>query len=148
MYKYGNLQSPSALYPLCPEAKIVVSHPSDESIIRLPIPAIIDTGAVMTVVPGEIIQELARISPLYPFGKKSFRMANDQSGELLTYLIYLRVIDTTNQIDFQGEIEVVSIPSKEYAAIGRDILNQNKVVFNAPRQKWGFNCDEEDCALS
>ena len=108
MYKYGNLQSPSGLYPLCPEAKIVVSHPSDESIIRLPIPAIIDTGAVMTVVPGKIIQELARISPLYPFGKKSFRMANDQSGELLTYLIYLRVIDTTNQIDFQGEIEVRS----------------------------------------
>lgn len=150
MYRYGNLQyrnpqSPTGL-PLCPEAKIVLSHPSDKSIVSIPVPAIIDTGAVMTVVPEEIIQNLRPL--LKPLETRSFRMANNQSGELLVYLLYIRVIDTEGNTDFQDDIKVVSVPGKEYAAIGRDILNKHKAVFNAPRQIWGFNCNEQNCTFS
>ena len=37
------------------------------------------------------------------------------------------------------EVEVFTI-SRDYGIIGRDIINQYKIVLDAPEKKWGIDC--------
>lgn len=159
MYRYGTLQS--SICP-SPQADILVFHPSRQSFC-VPVAAIIDTGAVMTILPEQIIRDLATISRL-GIDPVETRQGTTVTDELFPIPVYqlrltviatpnLEVIDTTEDVNITEDIsflniKVGSIRGKRYAIIGRDILNEKKLVLNAPQNIWGFNCHGPDCGFS
>ncbi len=126
MFKYGNLQSPNIP---APQASIKLSNPLEPS-QSCQVDAIVDTGALMTCIPELEIKQLGK-SLTYSTIK-----VREPNGNILsrkTYFIDILIADYEHK-----NIEVIAI-SKKYALIGRDILNQHKVILDAPNQRWSLN---------
>jgi hypothetical protein len=158
MYQFGNLQSEEYA---CPEVSIVIYNPLDDyegDTQGETVNAIVDTGAEMTVVPQSTINALRRRS-INEFETYPIIMENTDGSrrECEAYRLCVRLIESEEsesngqenlQINFiEREIEIVSLPDKEYALIGRDFLDLYKVVFNFKNRLWGF-CDETNCQIS
>ena len=126
MFSYGSLQTSTSL---APETSIQLSNPVNSS-QSCQVDAIVDTGAVMTCVPESAIKKLGG-SLLY-----SLITVRDVTGNIQEKKTY--IIDITIANYEYKNIEVIPIP-KESARIGRDILNQHKVILDAPNQKWSLN---------
>ena len=141
MYKFGNLQSEDSA---CPEVSIVIYNPldADESDTRgETVNAIVDTGAEMTVVPESTINALEKRSiNKFDFDRIIMENTDGSTVNCEVYRLCVKLIES----DLDREIQVISLPDKEYALIGRDFLDIYKVVFNFQNQSWGF-CDETSC---
>jgi len=110
-----------------PIALINVLNPSG-STNRVKVRAILDIAAGITLIPQSIIDELGSlqytvISVRSPFDNKT-----------LSTKLYSIIIEVGEQVH---EVEVVGIP-RGYAMIGRDILNQYKIIFNGPEETWSI----------
>ncbi len=127
MFDYSRLQNSRCLGPEC---SIQVENPSEPS-RSCKVRAIVDTGAVMTLVPKSELEQLGNVKD---YGRVYVRDANDNVERKKTYLINIRIAD----YEFSS-IEVVVSP-KPYALIGRDILNQHKVMLNAPELIGRLDC--------
>jgi len=127
---YEKIQDP--LSRPSPIARIEVSSPYDSTNRSKDIKAILDTGAGITVIPESIIEKLEKLKEL-PHRPVRVRSHLDKNNT--SYRILYRVI-----IEFYGqenEIEVLAIP-RDYAIIGRDILNQYKITLNGPEETWSI----------
>ena len=132
MFNYGSLQTTN---PLTPQASIQLHNPSNNS-QNCEANAIVDTGAVMTCIPEAEIKKLGRA---LRYSTIQMRDANGNVQVRKTYWISIRIAEHEYE-----ELEVIAI-TKKYALIGRDILNQHKLVLNAPKKKWGLGCNESIC---
>ena len=128
MFIYGSLQTQTRLSP---QTTIQVHDPLNNS-QHCEANAIVDTGAVMTCIPESEIKKLG----INRSGAYRIRLVRDANGNIQERKTYFINISIANY-EYKG-IEVISI-SKKYALIGRDILNQHKVVLDAPIQRWGLN---------
>ena len=136
MFSYGHLQSRTR--PI-PQTSIQVHNPLNNSQnSNAEAEAIVDTGAVMTCIPESIIRQLGS-SLLY--STISIKDVNGNLQPRTTCWIDI-IID-----DYEYEnLEVIAIP-KQFAIIGRDILNTHVVVLNALRG-WGFICNNPNCSVT
>jgi hypothetical protein len=130
-----------------PITNIDVFNPSSEQHCKENLEVIADTGAGITSLPQKVIDALGplqytTINVRSPFDR------NRQTAMGL-YLVCLRI---ENGITHQ--IRVLGIPRK-YGILGRDILNNYKIVLDAPNGRWGFNCcwplartgDSDNCII-
>jgi gag-polyprotein putative aspartyl protease len=128
MFSYNNLQNESCLGP---GTTIKLCNPSNDK-RNCRVQAIVDTGAVMTIIPQSNFRQLGDLLEYSEVGVK------DVNGNIVirpTYIISI-TIDEDNEF---SDIEAIVMP-KSYAIIGRDILNQCKVVLDAPLGQWRLNC--------
>lgn len=129
---YGNNQN-----PICPspDAFIRLINPSNPSKFA-GTKAIVDSGAVMTCIPESIFSKLGKLQ----YSNANVRDVNNIVISRKTYIVNIQL-----ENKFFSNIEVIVI-SKDYALIGRDILNQKKVTLNAPESIWIYDCNG-DCPL-
>ena len=114
---------------LAPVIDFIAHSPANTSLTSQ-VRALVDTGATITCVPEKVIADLGRrnlwatrIKVSGAFGPKLGREA---------YLIDIRLANC-----YFHKIEVVVLPSgKDYAIVGRDILNRYRIIFDGPRQSW------------
>ena len=134
MFSYGNLQTPNS--PI-PQTSIQLHNPLNDS-QNYNADAVVDTGAVMTCIPESIITQLG--SSL-AYSTIQVKDVNGNFQTRKTYLIDI-IID-----DYEYEdLEVIAMP-KQFAVIGRDILNAHVIVLNALRG-WGFICNNPNCSVT
>lgn len=140
MFAYDASSEPTI--PKLPTLKVHLTHPRTQS-ERTEIEAIVDTGADQSCIPERLFGQLR----LNHYTEQRVRDFNGQIITLRRARINLMIecdIDT-----WHPDIEVLLIEGDE-AIIGRDILNQYKLVLNAPLNKWGIDCSctEGGCVLS
>jgi predicted aspartyl protease len=112
-----------------PIALIEVLNPSSSMDGRENVKAILDTGAGITAIPQSIIHGLGglfytTINVRLPLG----------INKITSTKLYSVIIE------FGGKSHVVQVLgiSKDYAIIGRDILNEYKIFLDAPNEVWSI----------
>lgn len=131
MFPYGKLQSINCIGPECELTIINPYNPYKKTSLR----AIVDSGAVVTAIPKEIIKDLGNI---VSDQKVYMKNADGSLRKVNTYHVKLQIGD-----EILTE-RVIAIPNKTYALIGRDILNKYKVVLDAvckPTSEWRLGCN-------
>lgn len=123
MFKYGTVQSKLRQAPQIE----ITAKSSLRGRAAAAVEAIVDTGAVMTCLPARVIRKLGGDRLGYSYRQVGGALG---TGRVKSYFINLKVADC----DFP-DIEVLAL-NKEYAIIGRDILNRYKVTLDAPNLKW------------
>jgi predicted aspartyl protease len=126
-YHYERIQD-SVSNP-SPIALIEVLNPNSSENRVKNVKAILDTGAGITSIPESIIEKLGALN----YTVIRIRSPLDRNNILSRKLC--RVI-----IEFDGqenEVEVLDI-QKDYAIIGRDILNKYKIILDAPNEVWSI----------
>ena len=113
---------------------------------------IIDTGSGKTFIPEEIKTKLGNL----PKSAKQLIIKNPNKigSPQITYsfLINLELDDDIEQK--QHKVEVLFTP-RRYGILGRDILNQYKIILDSPKEQWAFKCrwdsgikcDDKSCIL-
>jgi hypothetical protein len=127
---YGNLQTRDCIGPQC---SLTVYNPNLPA-KKADIDAILDSGAAKTCLPKAAIQELGNLVKGDPI---LLRDANGNRLERDTYYVTIVMLSHA-----PIKIEVISIPGRTYALIGRDILNEHKVMLNANLRRWVLNCGQ------
>jgi predicted aspartyl protease len=127
-YRLEFLISPQS-EPHWTETYIEIYKPSNSSQSQQ-LKAIPDTGAVITCIPESAISNLGGLT----YSIKKFRDLSGNIKELKTYYVNLKISEHYFQ-----DIEVLAIPGKEYALIGRDILNKQKILFNELQGTWSIS---------
>jgi hypothetical protein len=127
MFEYGTLQSKKAPGP---QIYVEARSPVDES-LRAEVDAIIDTGAAITCLPLRVIRQLnpddldyRKVTVRGPVGWTESRKA---------YIVHLKIL----RCEFR-DLEVVGL-DRDYALIGRDILNGYAITVDGPTQRWSVN---------
>lgn len=128
--RYGNIQG-STDKPR-PKAYLKVVNPSSSSRYGEveAIEAIVDSGATMTCIPESII---ARVGYL-EYSHQKVRDANNNVVLRKSYILNITIGNYTF-----NDLEVIGF-SKSYALLGCDILNQSKIMLDAPNNRWIYNC--------
>jgi hypothetical protein len=138
---HGTLSEP------IPITWINVFNPSDDSKVER-VKVIVDTGAGVTCLPQDVIEKLGDL----------FYTEVDVTSPIDSDKRKLKLCVVSLRLPAQSEpfrdIKVLEIPSN-YGIIGRDILNQYRIVLDAPSEQWGFKCrwidgetcDGENCIL-
>ncbi|GBF80319.1 hypothetical protein [Aphanothece sacrum] len=136
MFKYGTLQHRSILSPQAFLEIANLTNPENKVIV----PAVVDSGATITCIPESIIAKLGcRAVAVQIIRTTGF---SSSMSERMLYVIRAKITDTTidSSLAFgYHEIRVFAIQQLKYALIGRDILNQFKVVLNAPQHNWSLH---------
>ncbi|OUL17876.1 retroviral-like aspartic protease family protein [Nostoc sp. 106C] len=135
MFEYGNLQTNTCIGPQC---TILLCNPSNIE-QNISIDAIVDSGAVRTCIP---VSKLKRLGNLVQGNTVSMRDANGGYQTREAYFVDIKIGN-----DLFENIQIIKIPDKEppknnYAIIGRDVLNEKKVMLNAHDGKWRLNCGQ------
>jgi hypothetical protein len=130
MIKYGMLQNDKVPGP---QSLIQIYNPSHAS-TELYISATIDSGAVATCIPEECVRDLGNLVRMPPVNIKT--SYGSLSAEV--YIIGLRFPEFEASFP---DLRVISIPNIRYAIIGRDILNQYKVVMDGPSSIFRLSCN-------
>jgi predicted aspartyl protease len=118
--------------PPRPECEIFVSNTRQKEKVET-VKSIADTGADMTIIPNNVISSLGNLTQ----GEDVIsRGVNGVEVRRRTYLVNITIGDQY----FENHL-VAGFP-KQYALIGRDILNQNKALFDANGNIWRLNCSE------
>lgn len=112
-----------------PIARIEVSNPYDSKNKLKNVKAILETGAGVTSIPESIIKELGSLQ----YTTISVRSPLDRN-RIISKRLYSVIIELDGQ---ENEVEVLTIP-RDYAIIGRDILNQYKIILNGPEETWSI----------
>ncbi len=127
VFHYNHSQAPDR-----PECSLDIVNPMESEKLVKKVLAFPDTGADMTMIPQECIPNLGNLIRGQPI---QFRGVNG-IRTLQTYIVDIRISGYTFP-----SLEVVAIP-KNHVLIGRDILNENKAVFDANQDFWILNCGE------
>lgn len=125
MYKYKAEGKDS---PPIPKIKINIQSPKNPKMCKS-ISAVIDTGADQTCVPTHVIDQIGNLD--YSYIK--VRGAIGKTEKMKKCIIDLS-LSTCEYKDH----EVIEI-NREYAIIGRDILNDYTLVLDGPNNKWSVN---------
>jgi predicted aspartyl protease len=124
---YERIQDP--LSSPSPIARIEVLNPNSSEKRVENVKAILDTGVGITVIPESIIEILGALD--YTVIRiRSTLDTNDISSRKL----YRVIIEFDGQ---ENEVKVLAIP-RDYAIIGRDILNKYKITLNGPEETWSI----------
>ena len=122
MPKYGNLQS--RMMP-GPEAQLEVAVSYCESEQRL-VRSILDTGASISCVPEEVILSSSEYAV---YDVRTFQGIHNK--------VQLRVYDVLVKLEGGEEVQLkVAGVKKDYAIVGRDILNRHRLDLNGPNGIW------------
>jgi len=109
-----------------------VFAPTDKELVSRS-KALIDTGATITCVPESVIAELGRENLVAT--KKNVEGAfggRQTQTEREAYVLNIKLDKC-----YFHDIEVVVLPpDKDYALIGRDILNDFSITFDGPNSSW------------
>jgi predicted aspartyl protease len=128
VYKYERLKRSNQS---APTIEIVAFAPSDKS-LTAKAKAIIDTGATITCVPISVIEAIGHQN-LNATSKKVVGAFRSRRAivERESYTLNLRLGNC-----YFENIEVVVLHEIEYGLIGRDILNDFRIIFDGPRDAW------------
>jgi predicted aspartyl protease len=95
--------------------------------------ALIDTGASITCVPQTLINQIGRAKLVATVKKVRGAFGDHKTNtERESYVLDIRL----DKCHFRGIEVVVLSPDREYALIGRDILNGYSVTFDGPNSLW------------
>ena len=116
-----------------PITLIKVLNPSSSMDGRENVKAILDTGAGITAIPQSIILRLGglfytTINVRLPLG----------INKITSTKLYSVIIEFGEKLH---EVRVIAIP-KDYAIIGRDILNQYKIILDASNEVWSIESSQ------
>ncbi len=128
VFSYGYIQNKEFAGP---ETSLKVLNPSDSS-KTVTVAAVVDSAAVMTCIPESQVQQLGNLN----YSSIQIRDLNNTIAEKRTYIIDIEL----NNHRFSN-VEVIAI-SKDYALIGRDILNKFKIILDAPNLQWSIEKPE------
>ncbi len=109
--------------PPAPFVHVSIRRPLEGS-DEVTVPAQIDTGADLSVIPGRLVEEL-HLVPLDSVSALGF------GGHLLslsTYLVELQIRETA-----PVTVKVIASPDEPYVLLGRDILNQFSILLDGPK---------------
>jgi hypothetical protein len=109
-----------------PIALIEVLNPSS-STDRVIVKAILDMGTGITAIPQSIIHRLGGLF----YTTIDVRLPLE-INKIISKELYSVIIEFGEKLH---EVKVLAIP-KNYAIIGRDILNQHKIILDAPNEVW------------
>ena len=129
VFSYGYIQNKEFAGP---ETSLKVLNPSDSS-KTVTVAAVVDSAAAMTCIPESHVQQLGNLN--YSFIQ--IRDLNNTIAEKRTYIINIEL----NNYRFNN-VQVIAI-AKDYALIGRDILNQFKSILDAPNLQWSLEKPEK-----
>jgi len=119
-------------FPPCPCINVSIESLFGTSISG--VKAILDTGASRTVVPTDILD----ILNLTSFPARRIRVRDYNNCETWRYIYYVNILHP--EFTYRG-IEVIGIDSGTTMLIGRDIINQWRLLLDGPRQI--FNIERE-----
>jgi hypothetical protein len=124
-----------------PITTIDVFNPSSNKKAK-DVTVILDTGAGITCLPESVIAELGGLD--YTLMNLRSPLEKNKVISKKLYSVRLELGGTIH------DIKAIGI-SKDYGIIGRDILNDHKIVLNAPARlkEWWMNCSckEGGCVL-
>ncbi|OCQ97927.1 hypothetical protein BCD67_01995 [Oscillatoriales cyanobacterium USR001] len=126
MFRYGHFQN---RWTPGPQAIIQIYSPQDPS-LSAKVNAIVDSGAVLTAIPQWTIEEIDDGNLEYTW--ITVKGAIGIGERRKTYIINLRLGNY-----YFPDLEVVAL-DKECALIGRDILNEYRVILDAPKGRWSI----------
>jgi gag-polyprotein putative aspartyl protease len=134
MYNYQRLKRNNLPAPVIDLTAFV---PGDNSLASTA-KAIVDTGASVTCVPVSVIDDLGRgnLVSLNPVGVKGALNNRRSTSYRETYIIDIMLGNC-----YFEKIKVVVLHGMDYALIGRDILNNYKITFDAPNDSWKVAAD-------
>ena len=125
-YRYTNI------HPQFPAPLVHVSlrPPTGGGIELQDLPAQIDTAADRTVIPAKTIRQL----PLIPLDRLTIGGLGGTFVDLPSYLVTLEV-----RMLRPLTLEVVAIEDEPWVLLGRDVLNQFRVLLDGPQQDLGIH---------
>lgn len=129
-HSYGQIQDPYSMPS--PFTHIDVFNPSSDTHCHKNLKVIADTGAGITSLPENVIRTLGHLQ--YTTINVRSPVDRNRQTAMVLYSVCLRI-----ENGITHEIRVLGIPRK-YGILGRDILNNYKIVLDAPNGRWGFNC--------
>jgi predicted aspartyl protease len=127
MFKYGTIHD-------IPAPQISIKVFSTNNRFNSETDAIADTGAAMTCIPKKVIDKIGEDKLRYKI--LTVRGAVGHASQMKSYIVHLRI----GKCDFKN-MEVIGF-DREYALIGRDILNRYQITFDGPNLLWEVN---EEC---
>ena len=98
----------------CPETGLTVTD----------LPSLIDTAADRSVIPGRLVEDLG----LVPLDELPVCGFGGDSRLVLTYFVELAIRDLPPHL-----VEVLAHPDEPYILLGRDIMNQHRIILDGPR---------------
>ena len=133
MYKYRKLTAMTYPAPVIDLIAIVPDRPA----LMAQSQGLLDTGANITCVPKSIIDELKT--------RTKALIANNVTrvkGAIGTEKREVYVLDLRLGNCYFPNVHVLALPGMDYALIGRDILNDYMMTFDAPNNSWSIaaNC--------
>ena len=118
-YRYNEQLTPAA-----PFVRVSVSPPIGHD-VGLEVPAQVDTGADFTVIPLTVIESLG----LEPLGEVPIFGVGGHLAVIASYLVQIRIHDLP-----ATEIKALASPDEPYVLLGRDVLNNHRIVFDGPNR--------------
>jgi hypothetical protein len=123
-----------------PQCPIVVISPASPD-LNIPITAILDTGAALTVLPKSIKSSLD--PKLEYVSDVKYRGIDGRESLTSKYIVN---INMCNHIFHDVEVIFIFMGDFTDALIGRNLLENHKLVLNWRAKSWQMNCNNcEDC---
>lgn len=116
-------ESPPAPYVLVTVARL------DGTIVLADLPAKVDSGAAQTIVPTPIVERLA----LEAAAQRDFEGLGGVRVTLSMFRLYLTIRGCSTL-----ELNVAGSDGEPYILLGRDVLNQFRIVLDGPNGKLQF----------
>ena len=103
-----------------------MANPQDAA-ARFSVPALIDSGADQTCIPGDKCRALGPVVKARPI-----RVIGPTSSKRLVACDVDLLVGGT----LFASLEVIVLEHLQYALIGRDILNRYKLILDGPNLEW------------
>ena len=123
-FQYGKLPHTNVVIP---KLIVHVRSPQQESLTRQ-VPAVIDTGADRTCIPLSVFARLGELN--FEYGEVGVQGAVGIIERKPTFVVHLKFAGC----DFL-DLEVIAL-EEEFALIGRDLLNQHKIILDGPKSQF------------
>jgi predicted aspartyl protease len=110
------------LTPPAPFVHVTV-RPPERGIAVSDLPALVDTAADITVIPARVAEELQ----LIPLDEVPIGGFDGRVSWVSTFLVQLELRQSTPKV-----IRVVASRDEPYVLLGRDVLNDHRVILDGP----------------
>ncbi len=112
--------------PPAPIAMVTVRKPDSGATVSN-VPMLIDTGADVSLVPRTVVEQLGISTTDTPYELLAFDGSLSSSSAVQAEIIFLRRT-------FRGQFLIIDQP---IGVLGRNVLNDLRLVFDGPRLSWG-----------
>lgn len=119
----------SGFRPPAPVALVTVRSPAIDRTV-LNVPMLIDSGADVTLLPRELLGDIAKVAP----EGRRFELEGFDGNRSFAPIAYLEL--RFLQKTFRGEFLLVG---GTHGVLGRNILNAVSLLLDGPRLKWDEN---------